>query len=192
MKRLAQEFKVGLFIIICLAGLAYLIISTGKISFGKQGYNIYVVFTELAGLNKKAPVMLNGVEVGKVDDLKIAYDFDKTLITLKLSLNNDVKVRQGSEISIKTLGMMGEKFIQITSSQSSEFMPADTVVCGKPYLDIDTLVSNLNATMDQNKDRFNNIAKNMETTSKNFEAFSDDIKRHPWKLLIKTKENRKN
>lgn len=183
MKKYAHEFKVGIFIILCLIGLTYLTFSTGKVSFGKGGYNIFVVFDELAGLSKKAPVMLNGLDVGKVDDIKLSYDGEKTLITLKLRLNKDVKVREDSEASIKTLGLMGEKYIQITSSQNSNFLPPDATIYGKPYADMDTLVSNLNTTMDENKDRFSNIAKN-------FEAFSDDIRRHPWKLLIKTKENK--
>ena len=183
MKKYAHEFKVGIFILLCMAGLVYLTFSTGKVSFGKKGYNIYVIFTELAGMNKKAPVMLNGWEVGKVDDIKLSYEGEKTLITLRLKLDNDVKVREGSEISIKTLGLMGEKYIQINSSQSNNFLIPESTVYGKPYADIDTLVGNLNDTMSENKDRLSNIAKN-------FESFSDDIRRHPWKLLIKTKENR--
>ncbi len=183
MKKYGREFMVGLFIIFCLIGLAYLTLSTGKISFDKEGYNIFVVFNELAGLNKKAPVMLNGFEVGKVDDIKLSYDKEKTLITLKLRLNEEAKVREGSEISIKTLGMMGEKYIQITSSLKNNFLQPDAIIYGKPYADIDTLVSSLNESMSENKDRFSNITKN-------FEAFSDDIRRHPWKLLIKTKENK--
>ena len=183
MKKYAHEFKVGIFILLCLVGLAYLTLSTGKVKFGEKGYNIYVIFNELAGLNTKAPVMLNGFDVGKVDEIKLSYDNEKTLIALKLWLKDGVKVREGSEVSIKSLGLMGEKYIQISSSKSTNFLEPEAVIYGKPYVDIDTLVSSLNTTMDENKDRLNN-------TAKNFEAFSDDIRKHPWKLLIKTKENK--
>lgn len=190
MKKYANEFKVGLFVIVCLAGLAYLVLSTGKITFGKKGYNIYVVFNEVAGLDEKAPVMLNGLEVGKVDDIRFSYDENETLIVLKLWLRHDVKVREDSEISIKTLGLMGEKYIQISSSKNSGFIKPETSIYGKPYADLDTLVASANMTMDENKERIAAIAKSMEATAKNFESFSDDIRRHPWKLLRKSKENK--
>jgi len=162
MKKYGNEFKVGLFIILCILGLVYITFRTGKVSLKKDGYRLYVSFDEIAGLGKKAPVMLNGFEVGKVEDVKLSYDAGKTLITLKLWLDKDVLIREGSSISIKTLGLMGEKYIQITSSQSDNFLKPDTTLNGKPYADIDTLIASLNTTMDENKDRITSITKNFE------------------------------
>lgn len=183
MKKNANEFKVGLFVMLCVLGLAYLVLSTGKLSLGKQSYPVYVTFNEVAGLDKKAPVMLNGLEVGKVDDIKLSYDDNQTRVVLTLALNKGVLVRENSEISIKTLGLMGEKYIQISSSRDQGFIEPGATIQGKPYADMDTLLASINATMDNNKDR-------MASITKNFEAFSNDIRRHPWKLLIKTKENK--
>ena len=201
-----NEFKVGLFVLLCIAGLMYLVLSTTKMNVKNGGYNIYVTFNDIAGLEKKAPVMLNGLEVGKVDDINISYDNNNTMITLKLWLDGLAKIRQDAIVSIKTLGLMGEKFIQISSTGSKDFINPDTVLYGRPYLDIDALleqaqimtkdistqvnklVVNLNGTVEDNKENVSQIIKNLEVTSKNFEEFSDDIKRHPWKLLIKTKE----
>jgi phospholipid/cholesterol/gamma-HCH transport system substrate-binding protein len=201
-----NEIKVGLFVIACLAGLLYLAYSTGKLSSKKEGYVIYVAFNDIAGLEEKAPVMLNGLEVGKVDAINISYDNNTTAITLRLWLDAKAKIREDSIVSIKTLGLMGEKFIQISSAGNKDFIKPETVLSGKPYLDIDALleqaqmitkdistqvnklVINLNSTVEDNKGSVSSIVKNLETTSKNFEEFSDDIKRHPWKLLIKTKE----
>jgi len=204
-----NEFKVGLFVLFCLIGLAYLVISTGKTNVKKGGYNIYVTFNDIAGLETKAPVMLNGLEVGKVDDINITYDNVGTSMTLKLWLADKAKVREDAIVSIKTLGLMGEKFIQISSVGNQDFIKPGTTLSGKPYLDIDglleqaqiitkdvttqvnKLIVNLNGTVDDNKESVSQIVKNLETTSKNFEEFSDDIKRNPWKLLFKTKEKPK-
>jgi phospholipid/cholesterol/gamma-HCH transport system substrate-binding protein len=201
-----NEFKVGLFVLLCILGLLYLTFSSGKMNIKKGGYNIYVTFNDIAGLEKKAPVMLNGLEVGKVDDINITYGNVGTSLTLKLWLDGKAKVREDSIVSIKTLGLMGEKFIQISSTGNKDFINPGTTLEGKPYLDIDALleqvqfitkdvttqvnklVANLNNTVDDNKGSISQIVRNLETTSKNFEEFSDDIKRHPWKLLIKTKE----
>jgi phospholipid/cholesterol/gamma-HCH transport system substrate-binding protein len=195
-----------------LLGLFYLVYSTGKLDIKKEGYHIYVVFDEVAGLEKKAPVMLNGLEVGKVDDIKISYENGKTQIILKLWLDESAQIRENPIISIKTLGLMGEKYIQISSSKGSDFIKPEARLIGKPYMDLDVmmeeaqgiannvntligevknLTANLNVTVEGNQDRITQIVKNLEATSKNFEEFSADIKAHPWKLLFRQKEKRK-
>lgn len=206
MKKYSQEFKVGAFVILCVLGLLYMTVSTGKMNIKKEGYNIDVVFDEVAGLQAKAPVTLNGLEVGKVEDIKVFYDNDKTKIVLKLWLDKKARIRENSIISIKTLGLMGEKFIQITSSDSNKFVEPGSVLTGKPFMDLDAimeqaqvlskdigsqinkLLDSLNSTVDGNKSNVSAIVQSLEATSKNFEEFSDDLKKHPWKLLHRPKE----
>jgi len=204
MKKYTNEFKVGVFVILCIAGLLYLTFSTGKVGVKKGGYNIYVAFDEVAGIETKAPVMLNGLEVGKVEEIKPCYDNDMTRIILKLWLSDDAKIRENPAVSIKTLGLMGEKYIQISSSKGANFITAQATLDGKPYMDLDTLtaqaegISNeikkltatLNLTLENNQDEISRIVTNLEAASKNFEEFSQDIKIHPWKLLFKTKEKK--
>ena len=206
MKNYTNEVKVGIFVLLGILGLFYLTYSTGKLNIKKSGYHIYVVFDEVAGLETKAPVMLNGREVGKVDDIRFSYDNQKTQIILKLFIDSEAKIRENPSVSIKTLGMMGEKYIQISSTEGENFIKPGSRLPGKPYLDLDALMEQaqsiaediseqvnkllitLNSTLDDNQDSITKIIKNLEVSSGNFEEFSDDIKRHPWKLLFKTKE----
>ena len=188
MKKITNEFKVGLFVLLCIVGFFYLTYSTGKLNIKKDGYNIYVVFNEAAGIAEKSPVMLNGLEVGKVDNIQLSYDNDKTGIILKLWIDSKAKIRKNPAISIKMMGLMGEKYIQIRSIDGGDFIKPETVIIGKPFLDLDSLMASLNGTLDENKDDIALIVKNLQATSKNFEEFSSDIKRNPWKVLFKTKE----
>lgn len=206
MKKYTNEFKVGLFVILCLLGLFYLTYSTGKLNIKKDGYYIYAVFNEIVGVEEKSPVRLNGFEVGRVDDIKISYGNDKTQIILKLWLDSSAKIRENPIVSVKTLGLMGEKYIEITSYEGSTFVKPGSTLYGKAYLDLDAmmqqiqgvskeitqqinqLLATINTTVGENKDSISAIIKNLEVTSKNFQEFSSDIKRHPWKLLFKTKE----
>jgi ABC-type transporter Mla subunit MlaD len=144
------------------------------------------------------------MEIGKVDEVKFVYDNDKTQIRLKLWLKAEARIRENPVISIKTMGLMGEKFIQISSSRGVNFIAPEVVLSGNPYLDIDSLTKDvsalteevkklaagLNDTLDGNKDKISQIVVNLESTSKNFQEFSDDIKQHPWKLLFKGKETK--
>jgi len=191
MKKYTNEFKVGFFVCACLLALFYLVYSTGKLDFKKDGYNIFVTFNEIAGLQTKAPVMLNGLEVGKVDDIRVDYDNDQTRIVLKLWLDSKAKIRDDAVVSIKTLGLMGEKYIQIASRQGKDFITSGAMLTGKPYVDMDAMMDSVNTLVDGNKSGITQIVKNFESTSKNFDDFSADIKAHPWKLLFKTKEKPK-
>ena len=218
MKKYTNEFKVGIFFILCVAGLVYMSFATGKMDVKREGYHLFVVFDEIAGLDTKAPVMLNGREVGKVDGIDISYENDTTRIILTLWLPKEVNVWDEAVISIKTLGLMGEKYIQIASKQGTKFLEAGATVEGKPYMDLDVLMdeaqgvtkdvgtlvtnvntltdevkklaSNLNYTVEGNQDKISEIVANLETTSANMEEFSADIKAHPWKLLFKEKQRR--
>jgi phospholipid/cholesterol/gamma-HCH transport system substrate-binding protein len=209
MRKFANEFKVGLFFVLCIVGLVYLVFSTGKVNVKKEGYRIYVLFDEVAGLNKKAPVALNGLEVGKVEDIRVVYEGDTTKIKLTLWLDKAARVRENPVISIKTMGLMGEKYIQIASHAGKSFVAPESVFAGKPYMDLDVVMEqaqslsedisgltdevkkialDINDTVSQNKDNVNRIVESIEATTKNFEDFSADIKMHPWKILFKTKE----
>ncbi|MCF7870094.1 MAG: MlaD family protein [Candidatus Omnitrophica bacterium] len=199
MKKYGNEFKVGLFFLICILGLAAITFKTGKINFKKEGYNLYVTFNQVAGLDVKAPVMLNGYEVGEVEEVKVVSQEDKTHILLKLLIDQGIKIRINPKVSIKTLGMMGEKYIQITSHTGKGFLKPDSRLEGKPYVDTDDLIdnvnnlteevkkltTNLNYTVKDNQDKISRMISNLEVTSQNLEEFSADIKSHPWKLLFK-------
>lgn len=218
MKKYGNVFMVTIFIIVCLIGLFYLTISTGKLHIKEEGYNIYVAFGDVSGLGKNSPVMVNGLEVGRVQDIKVSYSEGRTEVMLKLLIRKDIKIWDDSVVSIKTLGLMGEKFVHISSFEGTEFLKPEAVLRGKPHTDLDVVIEqaqgiseeieglignvdnltdevkglakNLNYTVEDNQDRITQILKNLEAASKNFEEFSDDIKKHPWKLLIKTKEKK--
>ncbi|HOD13013.1 MAG TPA: MlaD family protein [Candidatus Omnitrophota bacterium] len=186
-KRL-NELRVGLFVVVCLAGLVYMTYSTGKLSFRHKGYVINVIFPEAAGLEIKAPVMLNGLEVGKVDEIQPAYDGNKTEILLKIWLEEKAKIRKDSKFFIQMMGLMGEKYIQIISSDDAQFIGPGSILRGEPYVDLSVLISNVNSFVEENKKPFKSTMMNFEVTSENFVEFSDDLRRNPWKLLFKTKE----
>lgn len=187
-KILTNEFRVGLFVVLCLLGLFYMTYRTGKLDIRQKGYFITVIFKEAGGAQQKAPVMLNGYEVGKVDSIKPVYAEGKTAIAMKIWMQENAKIRQGSKFFVQMMGLMGEKYIQIVSSEEAQFIAPGSTVEGEPYVDLSVLITNLNKAVDDNKGALKNTVKNFETTSQNFEEFSDDLKRNPWKLLFKTKE----
>lgn len=116
MAKVSTEVKVGLMVGAGLAMLAGLILYFGRLDqylAERRGYEIKALFDFTAGLEKGAPVSLAGVEVGRVKDIKIRYD-PETKVEVSLWLRPDVEIREGALAFISTLGLMGEKGVEIT------------------------------------------------------------------------------
>jgi len=107
---ISSEAKVGLFVFVALILLAYMSFRVGEYGFGlKKGYFVNVVFDNVTGLDKDASVTIAGVEVGKVE--RISLSDGKALVTLRIT--PDVKLEKDVRASIKSHGILGDKFIEI-------------------------------------------------------------------------------
>ncbi|MEA3560401.1 MAG: MlaD family protein [Candidatus Omnitrophota bacterium] len=123
MNKKGLELKVGIFIIIAAALFVMIVFSMGDMNvFFKTGYEFKIIFGFVSGLEVSAPVRLAGVTVGEVKKVKRFYDGEsgKDQVEILVWVKGDVKVRQGAEIYINTLGMLGEKYIEIFSSGDEE------------------------------------------------------------------------
>ena len=211
-KKLNNEVKTGIMIVFCILILIGVLFRMGAFDFNRQGYNISVLFNFANGIEKNAPVMLAGVEVGKVEGISIQYG-DETKVALELWVDSGAKLREDSEVYISTLGLMGEKYIEITpGSRGAAFLEAGNTIVGqdpmrmeklmakgeaiadnldKTLVDVRRLVSNVDDVVVTNRDEIDGIITNLESTAKNFEEFSSDIKAHPWKLISKPKKERR-
>jgi len=184
------EVKVGIFFILCVIGLLYMTISTGKFHLSEEGYTVFVVFDDISGLQKNSPVMLNGLEVGRVKELRVVDREGKARIMLTLLVKEGTKIGAESVISIKTLGLMGEKFVHIKCTGEGESVRANATLMGKSPGDLDALFSeadvlaknvneltleikaltvNLNETVTENRE-------SLEKTLANISTITDEIK----------------
>ncbi len=110
MKNSAMELKVGLFVLLALAALAYM---TTKVSKGERTgtdmYHVSVYFNDVSGLKTGAPVEVAGIEVGQVTSISLVQD----RADVTLALQQGLKVYSDSQVSIQTRGVLGDKFIAI-------------------------------------------------------------------------------
>jgi phospholipid/cholesterol/gamma-HCH transport system substrate-binding protein len=111
--------------------------------------NIYYLRADnVDGLKVSDSVEINGLEVGKVDDLSVEPD-GKILITLKLQ--NDVKIRQGSTFAIQSKDLLGTRFINSAISDTKAYItPGDTMPCTarQPFAKTDSLFNKIGEIMD--------------------------------------------
>ncbi|MFC1668194.1 MlaD family protein [Chlamydiota bacterium] len=114
-----MEFKVGLFIFIALLCVAVMIVSFGieGVQFIKKTYEITAIFKFTNGVIIGAPVRSAGVEVGKVVDITFSPKKDNN-VRVTMKIQNDIVLRNDTRITINSLGIIGEKYI--------EFVPQST------------------------------------------------------------------
>jgi phospholipid/cholesterol/gamma-HCH transport system substrate-binding protein len=199
MKNLKNTIKVGIFILITLIVFLVLTIRVGAYRFVKEGNEFYAYFNSIEGLMKHAPVRLSGFDVGEVKDIELVYDDDQTQIRLTLWINKDARPRIDSIARLNVLGLMGEKYVEISKgSKGSQFLSPKSFILSEDPIEMDMLMKkadsitrNIDELLAQNRDDLNIAISNLKVTSENMKDFSEDIKSHPWKLLHKTKEKPK-
>ncbi|MFA5094258.1 MAG: MlaD family protein [Candidatus Omnitrophota bacterium] len=207
-----NETKTGVVVVAAALVFLYIFTSMGGIKKGKDDYKLNVIFDYVSGLEDKAPVKLAGVEIGEVEKVSHTYKDDETKVLVSLILSGDAKVRQDSKIRISTTGLIGEKYIEITGgSKGSPFVAKGSTITGiDPFemeeliemgktlaarldsamQDLQKLMNDADGVLVDNKDDIRAVMVNLKDSSENLKEFSDDVKRHPWKLLIKSKENK--
>jgi len=213
MAKISNEFKAGLMILICIVALGALTFKIGNFDMFREGYALNVEFNFASGIKTNSPVQLAGVEVGTVKDIDIVYGPEGTKVVLNIWLDSSAKVREDSDIYISTMGLMGEKYIEITrGSKEGAFVQPDSLLVGKDPIIMEEvmdkavaitdsiekevgllidLTRNVDSTLKENKEDIGVIVDNLKGTTQNFKEFSEDIKQHPWKLIIKSKPKKK-
>jgi phospholipid/cholesterol/gamma-HCH transport system substrate-binding protein len=114
------NLAVGVFLILGILALGYLSIKLGRVSFfGTSGYKITVDFPSVGGLKAGSSVEIAGVEIGRVESIVLA-DYQARVV---LRVQKDVKLQEDSIASIKTKGLIGEKFVRVSPGGSDKIIP---------------------------------------------------------------------
>jgi phospholipid/cholesterol/gamma-HCH transport system substrate-binding protein len=119
MDRSRVNIAVGMFVILGIVALGYLSIQLGQVSFlGGRGYAVTVDFPSVGGLKAGSAVEIAGVEIGRVESIGLA-DY-QARVTLRV--HSGVKRQEDVIASIKTKGLIGEKYIRISPGGSEKII----------------------------------------------------------------------
>lgn len=134
------EFYVGLFVIIGLLCTGYLFAVLGEVSFIQdKRYPIHAFFSSVSGLKTGARIEMTGVEIGTVATISI--DMERLLAKVEFSIDEHIKLSDDIIASVKTSGIIGQKFIDISPGGSDTMLePGDEIDNTESSLDIESLV----------------------------------------------------
>jgi len=139
MKRAGLELTVGIFVLLGLACLAYLAINLGKMEIFGRGYQIFANFDNVSGLKNGAAVEVAGVEVGRVDSIRLTSFFQARV---GMKLQPGLKVHDDAIASIRTKGIIGDKFVKLSPGNSEKLVPAGgKIINTESSIDLEELIS---------------------------------------------------
>jgi len=138
---LNKENAVGLFVAIGLLCTAYLTIKLGRMELvGDDGYTLNARFTSVSGLRAGAEVEIAGVKVGRV--ASIALDAAHPVANITLRINKGVTIYDDAVASIKTSGLIGDKYVNISPGGGGEKLDnGGTISDTEPDVDLINLIS---------------------------------------------------
>ena len=139
MKKFDIELAVGLFILAGMLCLGYLSIKLGKMEIlGAKGYELSAVFTNSGGLKVGSNIVIAGVEVGRVKDIRLEEYQSRVTMSLPWSL----KIQEDAIASIRTKGLVGEKYLEITPGGADKTItPGGKIRETEPAVDLEELLS---------------------------------------------------
>ena len=196
------ELKVGIFISIAFMLLFIIVFSIGDVVLFEKSYSIKATFGFANGIAESAPVRLAGVHIGDIDKIDIFYDEEaqETKVVLNAKVTKKVKIEKDALARINTLGLLGEKYLEITpGTRTVGFLEDGGVLVGEDPVyvealtkDMKYLVDSAGVIMQRLRDGEGTVGKLLveEKIYHDLEAFVADIRAHPWKLLHKTKEKK--
>jgi len=153
MRKIGAEVASGIAIflafIILIAGFLFL----KNTVFQAGTYTLFIEFNDVTGLEPGDIVSVSGLRIGKVDD----FELKGLKVFITISISPDVQLPNDSRVQIKSLGMVGEKFIDIKPGTSPNFFKEGDTLQGKSVGDFSDLTGSAEGLMLQAEDLLGNI-----------------------------------
>lgn len=135
------DFSVGLFVLVGLVAIAYMAIQIGGSRFlGGDTQRVDAIFTDIGGLSSGSNITIAGVKVGVVGPIRLDQEALKARVELRI--DSGIELFDDATASIKTNGLIGDKYIAIYPGTPDLGLDLDgPIVDTEPAIDIEGLIS---------------------------------------------------
>jgi phospholipid/cholesterol/gamma-HCH transport system substrate-binding protein len=160
MKYSKLELSVGIFVILGIAAIAYLTIKLGTGSLmGGDTYQIEARFNNAGGLHPGSSVLLSGVTVGRVEGVRMEPSDYTAIVTLHL--RSGLRLPSDSMASIKTTGLIGDKFVALSPGADEKYLPPGArITLTESAVDLESLIGKMAfGSVDKDKEKQDKDAK---------------------------------
>ena len=140
MRRSVLDLSVGIFVLIGILAMGWLSVKLGRVEmFTGGGYEVTADFPSVGGLKSGSAVEIAGVDVGRVASITLDKDYQASV---RMTIRPGVKLQDDSIASIKTKGLIGERYIRISPGGSDRIIPPNGRIKEvEPPVDFEELLS---------------------------------------------------
>ncbi len=135
------EFFVGLFTMVGVAAIAYLAVGLAGVELWNTGkYDIVAEFDNISGLKYGASVEVAGVPIGEV----AAINLKDPMALVTLRIDKGFKVRSDDIASIRTKGIIGDRYVKISRGSSDTYVdPGERMSETESVVDIEDIIGKI-------------------------------------------------
>lgn len=208
------ELKVGIFVFIGIVVLVMFVLFIGDFKNVFSTYKINFTFGFVNGVRVGAPIRFAGVDIGDIREVDIlpSENGGNPKIRLVGWIKQDIKIPVDSQVWVNTLGLLGEKYIEIMPGKDVvNFIPYNGELSGHDPMatqEMGELAKSIAVKLDDVLVGVKGLSKNIDDGIErvkrqegslgkliygdkiyaDLEALVSDIKAHPWKLFWKNKD----
>lgn len=194
------ELKVGIFVFIGFVILVIFVLSLGNFKTWSSGYLLNFDFNFINGVKIGAPVRFAGVDVGEVKEIHFIFipEGKKVKVSITGWVKNDVRIPVDSTVWVNTLGLLGEKYVEIMPGKDfNKFVMENQTLAGNDPIamhEVAQLAKDITTHIDESivkiKNKEGTLGKLFyeDTIYNELEALIMEIRKNPWKLFRQDKK----
>jgi phospholipid/cholesterol/gamma-HCH transport system substrate-binding protein len=157
----STEVKVGVAVIIAVIILILGILWIGEFRLSRRlaGYSVY--FDEVGGLTAGDPVTVSGLEMGKVSGISL----EGSRVRTELLIEEEVVLREDCTVEIRSIGLMGEKYIHVMPGTAGDTLVPGSLIEGEYKAGLPDVVAGMGDVMDDMRDALRSFSRMVSTES---------------------------
>lgn len=130
MRYAALEMTVGFFVLLAIAAFTALAFQVSGLTtfYEREGYRIFAYFDEIGGLKTRSRVTIAGVQIGRVEQIKLDPASFSARVELEIFPEYNQLIPIDSSASIVTAGLIGDNYIVIEPGAELDTLPADGII----------------------------------------------------------------
>jgi phospholipid/cholesterol/gamma-HCH transport system substrate-binding protein len=171
------KLKVGIVITVTLAIIFIATIFSGGIQklFTQREF-IKIAISDVKGLKAGAPVMIAGIEVGQVREIKLHKELG-TIVSVAIDKEVLTFLKEDAKASVQTMGLLGDKYLEITIGHSEKPFNKSQIIEGYPQPEMRDIISVATSTLiriDKLINDFNKMIHEIRTSKGTVYKFLND------------------
>jgi len=159
MRSWSNEILVGTAIIVAIGVAIYGYVFLREVPVREKGFTVTAHFANVTGLELGDPVTVFGVKVGRIRKMQL----EKQGVAVQLWLNGEVPLPRDTRASIRSIGMIGEKYIALIAGKSEETLQQNNVMLGDYVTDLADAGGSLTDLMEEARSLISKIKVVVDT-----------------------------